>query len=368
MMATRPGADVEFAPEGPDHLERPSRGRVAAPRLARHSIRLDDGHRVQIAVAGRGVPFIVVHGFSAEGLLYAQTLSRLVSSGFKVIAIDTAGHGGTAGFGTGGGTMAGYAELLGRTVDRLGIKRALYAGHSMGGRLVTELIGKEPERAIAVLLIDAIVGEAWDRKVALSRFLPPVMGTTGALLIADTITTVPVLRNPRQAVKLGRLLVPVALHNLLRPQGLIGAGVSIMRSGPTRWLLESMADHLVPTYVIHGDRDFAVPVKTALDAARRARGELIVVHGATHSWLLRDPETMPAIVAELLEGSLGEVIRLAETIEGMPIDVDDSIAEIERTLYTPDALVHELTPPLEFETTSVQRRRPSYRWTRSFPR
>jgi pimeloyl-ACP methyl ester carboxylesterase len=359
----------EFAPEGPDlDGARPSRGRVAAPRLARHTIRLSNGHRVQIAVAGRGVPFVVVHGFSAEGLLYAQTLSRLVSSGFKVIAIDTAGHGGTAGFASGGGDLAGYGELLGRTVDHLGIKRALYAGHSMGGRLVAELIGKEPERAIAAIFIDAIIGEAWDRKVALSRFVPPVIGGTGVLLLADTASTAPVLKNPRQALKLGRLLVPVAMHAALRPAGLIGAGISIMRSGPSRWLLESMADHLVPTYVIHGDRDFAVPVKTAIDAARRTRGELIIVHGATHSWLLRDPETMPAIVAELLEGSLGDVIRLAEVIEGMPIDGDDSIAEVERTLYRRNALIHELTPPLEFEPTGAKRHRPTYRWTRSHPR
>ena len=367
-MAALVGPGPEWAPDGPEGVGTATRGRVAAPRLSRHTIRLDDGHRVQIAVAGRGVPFIVVHGFSAEGLLYAQTLSRLVSSGFKVVAIDTAGHGGTAGLGSGGGDMAGYGELLGRAVDQLGIKRAVYAGHSMGGRLVAELVGKEPRRAIAVMLIDAIVGDAWDRKVALARFVPPVIGTTGALLVADTMTTAPVVRNPRQAIKLGRLLVPVALHNVLRPQGLIGAGVSILRSGPSRWLLESMADHLVPVYVIHGDRDFAVPVKTAVDAARRSRGELIMVHGATHSWLLRDPETMPAIVAELLEGSLGDVIRLALAIEGAPIGVDDTIEEIERHLYRPGALVHRLTPPLDFQTTTLSRRRPSYHWTRSHPR
>ena len=364
---TLPGV-TEWAPDGPEGDGATTRGHVAAPRLARHTITLDDGHRVQIAVAGRGVPFVVVHGFSAEGLLYAQTLSRLVSAGFKVVAIDTAGHGGTAGFASGGGDMAGYGELLGRAVDHLGIRRALYAGHSMGGRLVSELIGREPRRAIAVMLIDAIVGEAWDRKVALSRFVPPVMGATGAMLVADTVTTAPIMRNPRQAMKLGRLLAPVALHALTRPQGLIGAGISIMRSGPSRWLLESMADHLVPVYVVHGDRDYAVPVKTAVDAARRTRGELILVHGASHSWLLRDPETMPAIVAELLEGSLGDVIRLALAVAGAPIGTEETIEDIERCLYAPDALVHELTPPLEFEPTGATRRRPTYRWTRSHPR
>jgi len=357
---------AETAPEVA--ADRPARGRVAAPRLARHTLTLDDGHRVQIAVAGRGVPFVVVHGFSAEGLLYAQTLSRLVSAGFKVVAIDTAGHGGTAGLASGGGDLARYGALLGRAVDHLGIKRALYAGHSMGGRLVTELIGREPRRAIGVMLIDAIVGESWDRKVALSRFLPPIMAVTGIGLVLDTASTVPVVRNPRQAIKLGRLWAPVATNNMLRPQGLIGAAISIMRSGPSRWLLEAMADNLVPVYVIHGDRDYPVPVSTARDAARRTRGELILVHGASHSWLLRDPEAMPAIVAELLDTSLGDVIRLALAVEGAPIGVEDTIEEIERALYRPDALVHRLTPPLEFVATDARRHRPTFRWTRSHPR
>ena len=67
------------------------------PRLARHEITLPDGHQVGVAICGHGVPLVVVHGFSAEGILYAQTLSRLVDLGFKVIAVDTAGHGGTLG-------------------------------------------------------------------------------------------------------------------------------------------------------------------------------------------------------------------------------------------------------------------------------
>src|SRR4249920_3797183 len=70
---------------------------VAAPRLARHTFTLSNGHRIGLSVSGRGVPLVVVHGFTAEGFLYAQTLNRLVRKGFKVIAIDMAGHGGTQG-------------------------------------------------------------------------------------------------------------------------------------------------------------------------------------------------------------------------------------------------------------------------------
>jgi alpha-beta hydrolase superfamily lysophospholipase len=68
---------------------------VEVPRLARHEIVLDDAHRVGVAVCGQGLPVVLVHGFTAEGILYAQTLSRLVRMGFKVVAIDVAGHGGS---------------------------------------------------------------------------------------------------------------------------------------------------------------------------------------------------------------------------------------------------------------------------------
>ena len=106
---------------------------VEAPRLARHQIELSDGHLVGVTVAGSGVPLVVVHGFSAEGFLYAQSLSRLVKMGFRVIAIDTAGHGATQGLPLSGQSLNDYAELLGRAIDELG-HRALRGGRALDGR------------------------------------------------------------------------------------------------------------------------------------------------------------------------------------------------------------------------------------------
>lgn len=358
----------ELPAEGPEATGQPERGRVAAPRLSTQVVRLDDGHRVQVSIAGRGVPFVLVHGFTADGILYAQTLSRLVASGFKVIAIDAAGHGGTAGISLDGGAdLARYADLLKRVVDHLGVKRAIFAGHSMGGRIVTELAARHPRRTVALVLVDAIVGETWDRRVTIGRFVPPVMGATGAVLLADSISTVPALRDPKQAVKLGRLFAPVWWRNARRPWGIVGAGISIMRSGPSAWMLDRLSDQLVPVFVLHGDRDIAVPLATARDTAKRARGELIVVHGATHSWLLKDPETFPAIIGELLADTLGEACRVAVTVEGLPLD-EERIDRIEDVLYHPGSRAVALTPPLDLEPLAIHHRRPRYRWTRTTPR
>ena len=360
-MTVADAHDDDLPAPGPEHG--PPTGRVAAPRLARHTIQLEDGHRVGIAVSGRGVPLVAVHGFSVEGFLYAQTLSRLVSMGFKVITIDTAGHGGTAGLPRGGGTMASYAELLGRAVEELGIRKAVFAGHSMGGRVVAELVATSPRRGIAVILIDAIVGEVWDRMVNLCRVAPPLLAGIGVALVVDTATTAPFLQNPRQAAKLGKLLVPTIVDDIRRPWRLIGPGVSILRSRGSRWLLDRLGRQGVPVFVIHGDRDLAIPLATGRAAATRAKGELVVVRGGSHSWLLKDPETLPAIVAELLHGRLGEAYRNALTDVGLDPDTA-TVDQIEEALYDPDAKVLELTPPLDFEPTTARRHRPRYRWTR----
>ena len=334
---------------------------VDLPRLTRHQLTLPDGHTVGVAICGRGVPLVVVHGFSAEGILYAQTLSRLVDLGFKVIAVDTAGHGGTLGLPTGAQSLASYAELLGRVIDHLGIKKMVLAGHSMGGRLVTELAASQPDRVIGLILLDAIVGDTWDRMVYMYRAFPPAMLGTAVTLVADTITTVPWFADPRQAIKLGRLVAPTIQGHLRQPWRMLGPAVSIIRSRGSRRMLERLREHKVPVFVVHGGWDLAVPLQTAKDAARRARGDLVVVQKGSHSWLLKDPETMPGILHALMRGRLGTAVLKAQLDAGVdPVDATDD--EVEAALYEPDALVLDLTPRQRHHDTEDLHRPPRYRW------
>ncbi len=352
-------------PEGPEAAVVIAEGRRLTPRLARSTITLDDGHQVGVAVTGQGIPLVVVHGFSAEGILYAQTLSRLVAMGYRVIAVDTAGHGGTWGLPGGGGDLADYAHLLRRVLDRLGIRRAVLAGHSMGGRLVVELAATEPQRAIALLLLDAIVGDDWDRIQRWSRRVPPVLGMIGASLMVDSASTVPLFRDPGQAFKLIRLGWPTVTGHVTRPWRLLGPAWSILRSAPSHDLLEEVAGHGVSVFVLHGDRDLAVPLATARSTAALTNGQLVVIHGASHSWLLKDPETLPAIVYELLGERLGTAQRRALLHAGL-VPGEATPADVEAAFYEPDALVRHLAPPEA--TTGTGRpappaRRPRYRWT-----
>jgi len=317
-----------------------------------------------VAVAGRGVPLVIVHGFTAEGFMYVQTLSRLVAMGFKVIAIDTAGHGGTQVLPQGAWNLDRYTELLAQAVDELGIRNAVVAGHSMGGRLVCQLAAMRPERTIGVLLLDAIVGRPWDRLVSVCRAAPPLLGALGVAMAIDTAGTIPLTRDASQAVKLGRLGLPLLTRHLRRPWGMVAPGVSILRASPSAPLLEKLRDHNVPVVAIHGERDLIVPLAAARDAAELSGGELVVVRGGSHSWLLRDPETLPAIVAELMDGRLGAACRGAVAAHGVTSTPTEDDAE--RVLYEPGAPIVGMTPARAIPFIRAVRK-PRYRWSRWAP-
>ena len=347
--------------QGPVLDEPLAPGAVEVPRLARHEITLDDGHLVGVTVAGEGVPLVVVHGFSAEGFLYAQSLSRLVSMGFRVIAIDTAGHGATQGLPLSGQDINDYAELLGRCIDELGIERFVLAGHSMGGQLITRLAAKWPERTMGVILIDAIVGDTWDRMVYLFRVAPPLLGVIGALLMVDSATVVPAFSDPVQAAKLLRLVVPTMAGHMVQPWRLIGPMMSILRTRSSRYALNDLHDARVPVFALHGSWDLAVPHRTAVDAVRRTDGTLVTVDRAGHSWILRDPETLPAIIAELLATELGAGIRATLRAAGLR-KKQPSISDIEAVCYRPGARVFALAPADSRRKVVGRHRSPKYRW------
>lgn len=337
--------------------------------MVRHDLVLASGEVVETWVGGRGVPLVIAPGFSAGVLTYAQTLSLCAGLGFKVIAIETASHGGPGSIIRGGPDFDEYISVLEQAIEHLGIKRAVLAGHSMGGRLVCELAAKRPDLAISLLLLDPIVGTAWDKRMKESKFPIVTMAGVGVALMADTMSTAPLIRDIGQAMKLGRLLTPTVLGHMAHPWRVIGPGLSVMNAPITSTTLDRIGEAHVPTIVIHGDRDYVVPLSSARDTALRTNGALVVVRGATHSWLVKDPATLPAIVAELQQGRLGKAVGEALHNAGLNPRTA-TISEVEGALYAPNALAHTLNPleGVAVGPGTTPGRLPRYRWERQGPR
>lgn len=95
-----------------------------------------NGTRLAYQIHSNGVrrrPLVLVHGYAlrATGDIYAALIAQLVVK-FDVYALDLRGHGGSASSFTGWSQTA-IADDVAAFVAKLGLRGALFAGHSLGG-------------------------------------------------------------------------------------------------------------------------------------------------------------------------------------------------------------------------------------------
>jgi len=116
---------------------------------------LSDGVEIFFDDVGVGDPVVLVHGWgsSAKHNFGETGWIEMLSSRFRVIAIDCRGHGRSA--------KPHHRELYGRVqmamdvirlLDHLGIARAMIMGYSMGASLAIELLMEHPSRLRCAVL------------------------------------------------------------------------------------------------------------------------------------------------------------------------------------------------------------------------
>lgn len=309
----------------------PMRPRV---RLRHQVLRLDDGPPVGVSVGGRGVPLVFLHGLGLNGRAYVRLLSRLGGLGFTVIAIDAAGHGGTPNLPGGAATFDDRVDLTLRALDALGVDRAVFLGHSMGGRMIVDLASRAPQRVLAAVLLNAAAGMPFDASLAQARSPRAV---ARALLAALVDASGDPRSLPRaELARYVRLTTAAVARNARVPLGSAGALRAIMGSGDFAAKLDAMRHHRVPTVVVHGEKDGVVPFANAVDMAERADAALYRVRGAHHSWMLAHPDRAADVMRHLLGAEIGFALRADAAAHRLDdarvhyLDTAEAAADVER--------------------------------------
>ena len=292
LMASRPVVEDRPARDRPrDHLPG-----LTARQVTQHVLRLDDGQQVGVAVAGAGVPFVLLHGIGLHNRTYQRCLSYLPEFGFLAVAIEAPGHGHSSPVAR-GADFTTRVDPIRRAVDALGIRRAVVAGHSMGGRSAACFTALNPERVLAAVFIDAALGGNWDNALIkrLSSEVEVVRGLVDGIVDAagDTrnITWPERLAYYRMLSGPGR----PRLADLARiPQ--VAQAIAVAESD--QWLAAIRAA-AVPVVVLHGARDLVIPLPDDRGVADRLDAPLLTVPDGYHSWLLASPRTFAATMAEI---------------------------------------------------------------------
>lgn len=145
------------------------------------------GHDLQVREDGkpRAPAIVLLHGFGGSLQRFDRAAPALAER-HRVIRIDLVGHGGSekprAGYGT-----DEQARQVALALRRLGVRKALIAGHSMGGLVAVALAEREPA-LVGALILEASPPEARFTELPLGArlFFVPVIGEALHRLVSSS--------------------------------------------------------------------------------------------------------------------------------------------------------------------------------------
>ncbi len=135
-----------------------------------------DGVRMHLLDNGNsgasGLPLVLIHGASTSLLDMRASLLPALSSDHRVILVDRPGHGySESPVDVEWASPTRQAQLIRRAVTKLGVKRAVWVGHSWGGSVVLAGLLDEARHVVAGVLLAGAShpwegGSAWHAEQA----------------------------------------------------------------------------------------------------------------------------------------------------------------------------------------------------------
>lgn len=113
-----------------------------------------DGVRMRYVDEGEGPAVVLIHGFASSLETWEAVRPALVEAGHRVIAMDLRGFGWTD-RPPGDYSSTAQAHLVLALLDRLGVSRASFVGHSYGAGVTLRIALLAPERVERIALYDA---------------------------------------------------------------------------------------------------------------------------------------------------------------------------------------------------------------------
>ena len=256
------------------------------------------GLRWHVQVVGKGPVLLLLHGTGAATHSWRDLLP-LLAKHFKVIAPDLPGHGFTA---MGPLTLPAMANTVTALLGELDAKPAIIVGHSAGA-------------AIGLRMVLAGLVKP-DRFVALSPALLPFPGLAAQLF--PTLAKMLFL-NPFAPHIFARMAGPLReverfmakstgstidaagidyYARLFRKPGHIRGTISMMANWDLELLKRDLPKLSLPVLFIHGDKDTAIPIAKAREAAALVPGARFETFaGLGHLAHEEEPERVAAMIA-----------------------------------------------------------------------
>lgn len=253
--------------------------------------RTSDGVAYFARSGRRGLPIVGIHGFGGDKETWLF-MATLIGRARGAIGIDLPGHGRSDDVPEIGASVRHHAEAVIRTLDHLGVDRAIVCGNSMGGGVALRLAVSWPDRVAGLVLVDSV-----GRDVHAGSALAWVDGDNPLIPRAEDIDQFmalslerkpPVSRAVIRYVVTQRVQRAAALHRLFRGFVLAGGETGVP---------SDLAAIRCRALVIHGEQDRIIDKRTSEDlASALPRAELVVMRGVGHAPQLEAPRATSQLI------------------------------------------------------------------------
>ncbi|WP_165423691.1 alpha/beta fold hydrolase [Ktedonosporobacter rubrisoli] len=239
---------------------------------------LVDGQPVRYEVIGKGEPVIMVHGLCGSTRWWSCNINELAQR-YRLYLLDLPGFG-AMNRAPGGFKLAETAHWLLKWMQGVGIQKAHFVGHSMGGHICLQLAALRPEMVERLVLVSPAVMLP-TRPIA--SFIWPLLLSTRSLTLSFFM---------------------IVCYDTLRagPITLLRALQDLMVAQHTSLDFQAIT---APTLLIWGEHDAQVPAMIGpLLCQRLSDARLLIIKRAGHTCMAKQAKQFNAAVLAFLAGQV----------------------------------------------------------------
>lgn len=229
------------------------------------------------AASAEHLPLVLLHGLGCSAEAWRPTLGVLAERGVGAVYVPD-----MPGFGCSPGpkhalSVVELADWLARVLDALGIRRAHFAGNSLGGQVLLAFARRHPDRLERLVLVGSTVGGQY---ISLARY--------AAGLILDGIQEPPIY-----TAVLSRMYAQMGFVRYAQTT------LAMIADEP----LEHTSDIHAPCLVLRGARDGIIPDVVARRlAAALPNGQFRRISGTAHAMEFTRPREFTEIALSFWAG------------------------------------------------------------------
>ena len=252
-------------------------------------VNASDGVPIHYSVAGTGEPALVfIHCWGCNRNFWENQVAEFSKTNL-VVTIDLPGHG-ESGSGRKNWSIESYGDDVKTVVTKLGLKRVVLVGSSMGGPIALEAAKSMPDKVVAIVPVDSLQNAevtltAEQLDAVVKQMTADYKNSTTTLLNQFFFSP-----NTPEAVK--TRVTNEALSRQPETAIAILKGIFAYKPGPT------LKEIKVPIKAINSDLN---PTMLEINRKYAPQFDAVIIKGTGHYPMLEDPARFNQMLADILK-------------------------------------------------------------------